>query len=227
MLGCSFRSPSPSTWGLCELVYNHVDLGDAAGRSIRGDKMLTLVASALSGGDCIDDADMLRTGGTARTLGCVVKALSTPGHLSAQLTVGACPPAGLGGPGVAGPLDGAHRLGRVSANHQDSHLWRGYHTLCPAGLKRIKATPLLSGSSHHLLPRGGQILSVDLGVKGHCHCPNAARRSRLRQPPLPFQPLIRIVSGTTRQDTAGSLPQEAVAPSSIRRAGALGTLFTE
>ena len=32
-------------------------------------KMMTLVASALAGGDCIDDADVLRTGGTARTLG--------------------------------------------------------------------------------------------------------------------------------------------------------------
>ena len=43
-------------------------------------------------------------------------------------------------------------------------LWRGYHTLCPAGLERIKATPPLSGSSHPLLPRGGQTLSVDLGL---------------------------------------------------------------
>ena len=41
--------------------------------------MLTLVASALAGGDCIDDADVLRTGGTAQTLGCVVKAPSTLG----------------------------------------------------------------------------------------------------------------------------------------------------
>ena len=30
---------------------------------------MTLVASALAGGDCIDDADALRTGGTARALG--------------------------------------------------------------------------------------------------------------------------------------------------------------
>ena len=30
-----------------------------------GDKMMTLVASALAGGDCIDDADVLRAGGTA------------------------------------------------------------------------------------------------------------------------------------------------------------------
>ena len=41
--------------------------------------MLTLVASALAGGDCIDDADVLRTGGTAGAIGCVVKAPSTLG----------------------------------------------------------------------------------------------------------------------------------------------------
>ena len=48
--------------GLRELVDNHVDLGDAPGRANTGDKMLPLVASALAGGDCIDDADVLRTG---------------------------------------------------------------------------------------------------------------------------------------------------------------------
>ena len=37
------------------------------------------MASALAGGDCIDDADALRSGGTARVLGCVVKAPSTLG----------------------------------------------------------------------------------------------------------------------------------------------------
>ena len=41
--------------------------------------MMTLVASALAGGDCIDDADALRTGGTACTLGGTVKAPSTLG----------------------------------------------------------------------------------------------------------------------------------------------------
>ena len=40
---------------------------------------MTLVASALAGGDRIDDADALRTGRTARALGCVVKAPSTLG----------------------------------------------------------------------------------------------------------------------------------------------------
>ena len=65
--------------GLGELVDKHVDLGDAPGRANVGDKMLTLVASALAGGDCIDDADALRSGGTGRVLGCVVKAPSTLG----------------------------------------------------------------------------------------------------------------------------------------------------
>ena len=41
--------------------------------------MLTLVASALAGGDCIDDADVLRTGGTTGAIGCAVKAPSTLG----------------------------------------------------------------------------------------------------------------------------------------------------
>ncbi len=46
--------------GLRELVDHHLDLGGAPGRANTGDKMLTLVASALAGGDCIDDADALR-----------------------------------------------------------------------------------------------------------------------------------------------------------------------
>ena len=64
--------------GLPQLVDRRLDLGDAPGRANTGDKVMTLVASALAGGDCIDDADALRTGGTARVLGCVVKAPSTP-----------------------------------------------------------------------------------------------------------------------------------------------------
>ena len=65
--------------GLRELVDHHLDLGGGPGRAKRGDKLLTLVASALAGGDCIDDADALRAGGTVGVLGCVVKAPSTLG----------------------------------------------------------------------------------------------------------------------------------------------------
>ena len=57
----------------------HLGLGRAPGRANPGDKVMTLVASALAGGDCIDDADALRTGGTARALGGTVKAPSTLG----------------------------------------------------------------------------------------------------------------------------------------------------
>jgi hypothetical protein len=65
--------------GLKEIVETHLDLGQAAGRANAGDKLLTLVMSALAGGDCIDDADALRAGGTGRVLGFAVKAASTLG----------------------------------------------------------------------------------------------------------------------------------------------------
>ena len=45
--------------GLRELVDHHLDLGGAPGRANTGDKLMTLVASAMAGGDCIDDADVL------------------------------------------------------------------------------------------------------------------------------------------------------------------------
>ena len=64
--------------GLPQLVDRHLDLGRAPGRANTGDKIMTLVASALAGGDCIDDADALRAGGTAGVLGGTVKAPSTP-----------------------------------------------------------------------------------------------------------------------------------------------------
>ena len=65
--------------GLPQLVDRRLDLGRAPGRANPGDKMMTLVASALAGGYCIDDADVLRTGGMAGAIGCVVKAPSTLG----------------------------------------------------------------------------------------------------------------------------------------------------
>ena len=65
--------------GLNELADSHLDLGDAPGGANTGDILMTLVASALAGGDCIDDTDALRSGSTGRVLGCVVKAPSTLG----------------------------------------------------------------------------------------------------------------------------------------------------
>ena len=65
--------------GLPQLLRKHLDLGGGPGRANTGDKMMTLVASALAGGDCIDDADVLRAGGTAGVLGFTAKAPSTLG----------------------------------------------------------------------------------------------------------------------------------------------------
>ena len=98
---CSLAGPAQLrqalNLGLRQLVDHHLDLGDAPGRANAGDKMMTLIASALAGGDCIDDADALRAGGTAGVLDCTVKA-STLGSFR-----GPRPPAGPGEPRVAGP----------------------------------------------------------------------------------------------------------------------------
>ena len=79
MPGCSLPATLARHLGLPELVRQRLDLGDAPGRANTSDKMMTLVASALAGCDCIDDADVLRTGGTACTLGGTLKAPSTLG----------------------------------------------------------------------------------------------------------------------------------------------------
>ena len=102
--------------GLPQLVQQCLDLGNAPGRANTGDKMMTLVASALAGGDCIDDADVLRTGGTARTLGGTVKAPSTLGTFLRSFRWGHVPPTGPGEPGAAGPRPG--RLGPDPATHR-------------------------------------------------------------------------------------------------------------
>ena len=105
--------------GLGELVARHVDLGRAPGRANVGDKMLTLVASALAGGDCIDDADALRAGGTDRVLGCVIKApCAGPGDepLTIDLDSTICETFGLA-------KEGAHDHGYTGQ--------RGYHPCWP------------------------------------------------------------------------------------------------
>ena len=80
--------------GLPQLVDRRLDLGDAPGRANPGDKISTLVTSALAGGDCIDAADVLRTGRTACTLGCVVKAPSTPRFREGRLWALSCAASG-------------------------------------------------------------------------------------------------------------------------------------
>ena len=157
--------------GLSQLVDRHVDLGDAPGRANAGDKMLTLVASALAGGDCIDDADVLRTGGTARAIGCVVKAPSTLGtflrsfrwghvrqmdRVSRELLARAW--AAGGGPGD-GPLTidldsticETYGLAKEGARRHNYTGQRGYHPLLAiaAGTGDVLMAPAQGGPGHH------------------------------------------------------------------------------
>ena len=55
--------------GIEAVIDELVDLGDRPGAHRPGRKVLTLVQPMLAGADCIDDADVLCTGQTARVLG--------------------------------------------------------------------------------------------------------------------------------------------------------------
>ena len=126
--------------GLRELVDHHLDLGNAPGRANPGDKMLTLVASALAGGDCIDDADVLRTGGTAQTLGCVVKAPSIWGP-SCAASGGATSANSIGSAASCWP--GPGRLGPDPATRHSPSTWirrSARHTVWPRRGRATTAT---------------------------------------------------------------------------------------
>ena len=135
--------------GLGEVVDRYLDLGNAPGRANTGDKLMTLVASALAGGDCIDDADALRSGGTASVLACVVKAPSTLGtflrsfrwgHVR-QLDRVSREPLAQDWAAGTGPGDGSltidldsficetYGLSKEGARHHDYTDQRGYHPL--------------------------------------------------------------------------------------------------
>jgi hypothetical protein len=65
-----------------------IDLGERAGAHRPGRKLLTLVHAMLAGGDCIDDADLLRCGATSQVLGHRVMAPSTLGTFLRAFTFG-------------------------------------------------------------------------------------------------------------------------------------------
>ena len=167
--------------GLRELVDHHLDLGGAPGRANTGDKMLTLVASALAGGDCIDDADALRAGGTVGVVGCVVKAPSTLGtflsnfrwghvrqldRVSRQLLARAG--AGPGDSPLSIDLDSTncetYGLAKEGARHHGYTGARGYHPLLAiaAGTGEVLMSRLRDGRANTV--RGGaHFLSETVG----------------------------------------------------------------
>ena len=74
--------------GLAELVDDNVDLGGAPGHANPGQKASALVASALVGGDSIDDANVLRSGRAGELLGTWVPAPSTLGTFLRSFSFG-------------------------------------------------------------------------------------------------------------------------------------------
>ena len=132
--------------------------------------MMTLVASALAGGDCIDDADALRTGGTASTLGGTVKAPSTLGtflrsfrwghvrqldRVSRELLARAWQAgAGPGGAPFTIDLDSTicetYGLAKEGARHHGYTGKRGYHPLLAvaAGTGDVLMCRLREGRAH-------------------------------------------------------------------------------
>ena len=74
--------------GIEALADEMVDLGDRAAAAHPGRKVMTLVHSIVAGGDCIDDAGVLRCASTAEVLGHRVMAPSTLGTFLRSFTFG-------------------------------------------------------------------------------------------------------------------------------------------
>ena len=201
--------------GLPQLLRKHLDLGGAPGRANTGDKMMTLVASALAGGDCIDDADVLRAGGTARVLGFTAKAPSTLGtflrsfrwghvrqldRVSRELLARVWK-AGAG-PGDAPftiDLDSTicetYGLAKEGARHHGYTGARGYH-------------PLLAVAAG--LPRAKRIHVLTMLVEG------SSMRSRvLRSPALPESGPAGAVEASRTRRTGATRPKQGSLRSAV------------
>jgi Transposase DDE domain group 1 len=74
--------------GVEAVVDRVVDLANRPGHHRPGRKVLTLLHALVAGADCIDDADVLRTGSTAAVLGHRVMAPSTLGTFLRSFTFG-------------------------------------------------------------------------------------------------------------------------------------------
>jgi hypothetical protein len=74
--------------GIEDLANSMIGLGAKPGAFRPGRKVMTLVHSLLAGGDCIDDADVLRSGSTGAVLGHRVMAPSTLGTFLRSFTFG-------------------------------------------------------------------------------------------------------------------------------------------
>ena len=156
--------------GLRDLFDEHVDLGDAAGHANVGDKAMTLVHSALAGGDSIDDAGALRSGGTQAVLGHTLLAPSTLGtflrsfsfgharqldHVSRELlarawVAGAGPGDGPVTIDVDSSVHETYGLAKQGGSHFTYNHVRGYHPIYAvvAGTGDVVHSRLRGGNAH-------------------------------------------------------------------------------
>ena len=231
--------------GLRELVDHHLDLGGAPGRANTGDKLMTLVASAMAGGDCIDDADVLRTGGTACTLGGTVKAPSTLGtflrsfrwghvrqldRVSRELLARAW--AAGAGPGDAPftiDLDSTicetYGLAKEGARHHGYTGKRGYHPLLAiaAGtgdvlMSRLRR-PLPAGDGGTGALRRGQRTTHATGRQRVLHSWRGIRLPQDGCPLLHHHPPAQEPAQSHRGDTRGCLDSHSLLDGRRRRCG--------
>lgn len=181
--------------GLAELLERHVDLGAAAGRAHVADKGLTLIMSALAGGDCIDDVDALRAGATAAVLGHRVAAPSTVGTYQ--------------------PRAAAPRLQRrTAARHRPAHLGR---VLEPERIPAEGACRAARGQHGPLRPEDG--LGAPLADRGALHRDEAHRGRGLHL--IAASVALAVGKGTppSRRDVGGSAGSGAAAGDHSARAG--------
>jgi Transposase DDE domain group 1 len=156
--------------GLRELFDECVDLGARAGAANVGDKAMTLIHSALAGGQWIDDAERLRAGATGQVLGHRILAPSTLGTFLRSFTWGSVrqldQAAGIAlarawragaGPGpwpVTIDVDSTHcetyGLAKQGAQAVGRDGTRGYHPLLAAvaGSGDVLASRLREGVAH-------------------------------------------------------------------------------
>ena len=80
--------PGPAPGSGVNWSTTHVEPGECAGAGEHG-RQGDDTGSSVAGGDCIDDADVLRTGGTAG-VGCTLKAPSTPRFREGRLWGPSC-----------------------------------------------------------------------------------------------------------------------------------------
>ena len=188
--------------------------------------MMTLIASALAGGDCIDDADALRAGGTAGVLDCTVKAPSTLGtflrsfrwghvrqldRVSRELLARAW--AAGAGPGDAPftiDLDSTicetYGLAKEGARHHGYTGQRGYHPLLAVGRwhRRRADGPSARGPGQH---RSGR-RPLSTGDGGRVR--HAGATGQLTMGPTAVSTLMGWYPSAARQRSVSPSPSASV-----------------